>query len=340
MVGCRHNAKNTLEKNYLYFAEKRGAAIRPEAEVTSIHLLESTAGDGARYEVRYSHPAAWFTRSERRVRARNVVLSAGVLGTLKLLFHCRDVSRSLPALSPRLGDRVRTNGQGLMGVISRNHETNYSKGIAITSIFEPDELTRVEPVRYPEGSSLMRLIGAPLIEAGDSVFLRVVRSIGQIVSHPVDFLRIHILPAWARRTTILLVMQKADTHMRLRLARSPFAFFRRALVAERNTEHAVPAHIDIGHWITRQFATRIDGIPAGSVAENLFNMPTTAHVLGGCPMGENDAEGVVDVGCQVHNYAGLYVVDGSVVPANPGVNPSLTITALAEYAMSRIPRKG
>jgi cholesterol oxidase len=216
---------------------------------------------------------------------------------------------------------------------------NYSEGIAITSIFHADDATHVEPVRYPNGSSLMRYMGAPLIEAGNNLFIRLLKIIWEILTHPIDFLNSHVLPGWARRSTILLVMQTTDNHMRLRLGRSLFTFFQRGLVAEPDDETAVPAQIDIGHDVARAFARKSGGIPAGSVTESLLNLPTTAHILGGCPIGRDAQEGVVGLDCQIHNYPGLYVVDGSIVPANPGVNPSLTITALAEYAMSLVPEK-
>ncbi len=335
MVGCRHNAKNTLVKNYLYFAEKWGAEVRAEAEVEDIRPLPEGQPDGARYEIVYRRSTAWQRGPERRVRARNVIAAAGVLGTLGLLLSCRDVTRSLPRLSPRLGDMVRTNSEALLGGISRG-QTDFSQGVAITSIFAPDDVTRIEPVRYPNGSSLMRYMGAPLIEAGSSVLVRLLKIVKEIALHPVDFLNSHFLPGWARRSTILLVMQTADNHMRLRLGRSLFTLFRRGLVSQPDAE-AVPAQIDIGHEVARAFAQKTNGAPAGSVTESLLNLPTTAHILGGCPMGRDAQEGVVGLDCQVFNYPGLYVVDGSIVPANPGVNPSLTITALAEYAMSRIP---
>jgi cholesterol oxidase len=165
------------------------------------------------------------------------------------------------------------------------------------------------------------------------------KTLGIILSHPVDFLRTHVLPGWAQRSTILLVMQTEDNYVRMRLGRSLSTLFRKRLVSTPDLEHSLPSKIDAGHHVTRRFAEKINGIPAGSVNEGLLNIPITAHILGGCPMGRDDQEGVVGLDCQVHNYPGLYVVDGSIMPGNPGVNPSLTIAALAEYAMSHIPPK-
>ncbi|NTW03389.1 MAG: GMC family oxidoreductase [Oscillochloris sp.] len=338
MVGCRHNAKNTLTKNYLYLAEKQGAEVRPDAEVRDIRPVSPGSADGARYEVHYRRPTAWRPEPPRRVRARNVIISGGTVGTLRLLFRCRDITRSLPRISQRLGDIVRTNSESLLGVISRGRQTNYSEGIAITSIFYADPVTTVEPVRYPEGSDLIRFLGGPLIESG-SLSYRLLRSISDIFTHPRDFLRTHVVPGWARRTTIMLVMQTEDNQISMRLGRSPLTFWRRNVVSQADPAHPIPSKIPIGHVVTQRFAEKTNGIPSASVNESLLNIPMTAHILGGCPFSTSAAEGVVDLDCQVHGYPGLYVVDGAIVPANPGVNPSLTITALAEYAMSRVRAK-
>jgi len=339
MVGCRENAKNTLVKNYLYFAEKWGAEVWAECEARDVRPLPGNPTDGARYEVVYSSSTAWLARPEKSVRARNVVFAGGSLGTLSLLFRCREVTGSLPRVSPRLGDMVRTNSESLLGATSRGWETDYSEGIAITSIFHADPVTAIEPVRYPAGSSLMRLLSAPLIASGRSILIRILKTLGIIVAHPLDFLRAHVLPGWAQRTTILLVMQTEDNYIHLRLGRSLLTLFRCKLVSTPDPEYSLPSRIDAGHQVARRFAGKTNGIPAGSLNEGLLNTPLTAHILGGCPMGLDADEGVVGLDCQLHYYPGLYVVDGSIMPANPGVNPSLTITALAEYAMSQIPAK-
>jgi cholesterol oxidase len=339
MVGCRYNAKNTLVKNYLFLAEKWGAEIIAECEVRDVRPLPADQADGARYELVYHSSTALLSKPERRVRARNVVFSAGALGTQRLLFRCRDITCSLHKISSRLGELVRTNSEALLGASSRNLETDYSKGIAITSIFQADPVTNIEPVRYPAGSSLMRFLAGPLVESGGTFWIRFFKTVAQIFIHPVDFLKTHVLPGWAQRTTILLIMQTEDNRIRMRLGRSIFTLFRRNLVSSPDVESTIPSKIDIGHEVTRNFARKIDGIPAGSINEGLFNISMTAHILGGCPIGVDDSQGVVDVDFKVHNYPGLFVVDGSIMPANPGVNPSLTITALAEYAMSKIPAK-
>jgi cholesterol oxidase len=335
MVGCRHNAKNTLPKNYLYFAERAGAEVRAECEVRDIRPLDGAEPDGARYTVSYRSSTSLVRRRPRVVRARNVIVAAGTLGTLRLLFRCRDETRSLPALSARLGDAVRTNSEAILGSVARGRETDYSSGIAITSYLQADAITTIEPVRYPAGSSSMRFLGGPLVE-GRTVAGRVAKAIVHLVTHPADFLRTHVRPGWAQRSTILLVMQTVDNRVRMRLGRAWTTAFRRNLVSSADATSEARASYEVGRRVAAAFARRTNGVLTGSVNEGLFGTPLTAHILGGCPMGRDASDGVVDTDCAVHGYPGLYVVDGSIVPANPGVNPSLTIAALAEYAMSRL----
>ena len=338
MVGCRYNAKNTLVKNYLYLAEKWGAEVEAEAEVRDIVPLPAGQPDGARYEVVYRSASALLFKGERRIRTRNVIAAAGALGTLRLLFRCRDVTGSLSNISQRLGDLVRTNNESLLGVIARDDRADYSQGIAITSIVHADPITTIEPVRYSAGSSMMRLLTGPIIDGGNGLS-RLVRSVWEIISRPADFARTHFRARWAQRTTIILAMQTDDTKLRFRFGRSFFTLFRRGLVSHPDPESGHPSAIEISRKVTRRFAEKIGGIPAGSINESLLGIPMTAHILGGCPFGQSATDGVVGLDCQVHNYPGLYAIDGSIVPANPGVNPSLTITALAEYAMNRVADK-
>ena len=352
MVGCRYNAKNTLPKNYLYFAEKRGAKVVAEAEVIDIRPWTVDGGqraaddgrstvDGPRsgYEVTYQSSTRFFKGTPQRVQARRVILSGGVMGTIKLLLTLRDEKKSLPRLSPRLGDMVRTNSEALLGSVARKSDINYSEGVSISSIYNHDDITRVEPVRYPDGSSLMRFLAAPLIDTDVSVPVRILKFLGWALAHPLDFLKALVLPGWAHNVTILLVMQHADNRMRFRMGRSPFTLFRRGMVAEEEPGYVIHAQVKGSHELTREFARRINGVALGSIGENLLGLPTTAHILGGAPIGRDVSEGVVNENFEVHNYPGLYIIDGSIMPANPGVNPSLTITALAEYAMSKIEKK-
>ncbi|MFN3309821.1 MAG: GMC family oxidoreductase, partial [Anaerolineales bacterium] len=291
----------------------------------------------ARYALRVKSSTR-FWKPAWQVLCSSVVVSAGTIGTLKLLLHCREREESLPKLSPRLGENVRTNSESLLGAVGRSKSIDYSQGIAITSIFQADAVTAVEPVRYPAGSSLMRFLSAPLVGGQKPLFFRLLETIFLLLAHPIETLRSYVLPGWARRTTILLVMQTEDSRLRMKLGRHVFTAFRKGLVSDSAGEN-VQGVSPIGEWVTRRFAEKTNAAPAGAINESLLNTPMTAHLLGGVPFGRNREEGVIGLDCQVHGYPGIYVVDGSIVPANPGVNPSLTITALAEYAMAQIPPK-
>lgn len=330
MVGCRHGAKNTLDKNYLYFAEKRGATIFPEKRVT--RLVPIPRG----YEVHVERSTAWFFKERRVLRARRVVLSAGVLGTVRLLLGCRDVHHTLPALSPRLGEQVRTNSEALVGLTARRHDRDLSRGIAIGSGYWPDDVTHVEPVRYPAGSSFMRTLAAPMADEG-GVLLRPLKMALAAIAHPVDTLRLLVNRRWAQTTVILLVMQTLDNRMSLTLRRGVLSLFRKQMTTVPDPEHTVPSFIPAGHRVARAMAERMDAIPQSAVNEVVLQIPTTAHILGGCGIGATPEQGVIDSAHQVFGYPGLYVCDGSAIPANLGVNPSLTITAMTERAMSLVP---
>jgi cholesterol oxidase len=339
MVGCRYNAKNTLVKNYLYFAEKWGGRIQSEATVRNVLPLAPDQADGARYEVVYHRTTAWIIKPEQRVRGRNVIFSGGTLGTLGLLFRCKEVTHTLPHISNHLGSLVRSNSEALLGMMSPDKQTDYSKGVAITSIFQADSKTAVEPVRYSAGSSLLRWLSSPQIKPQKRFIKRFFSLLLKLIVHPMVFLRAYLLPGWAEYTTILLAMQTEDNRLHMRLGRSWMRLFQYSLVSQSADENPVPTRIEMGYQVANEFAKRIHGDAAGTFVEVLFDIPITAHILGGVAFGRNDQEGVIGLDCQIHNYPGLYVVDGSIMPANPGVNPSLTITALAEYAMNKIPPK-
>ncbi|HEX9092230.1 MAG TPA: GMC oxidoreductase, partial [Anaerolineales bacterium] len=323
---------------YLFFAEKLGVRILPEVTVRDIRPLIKERLDGARYEVAYRRTTAWISHTLQTVQARNVIVAAGALGTLELLFHCREITHSLPRLSNRLGDNVRTNSENLQGAVSRERDTDYSKGIAITSIFRIGGVTNIEPVRFSDGSSLIRNITAPLVD-GENTPVRILKTLLEIIRHPIDFLYARFFSRWARHTTILLMMQPVEELLRVRLSRNLFTLFRKGVMFQTKGGVQLPKSPAISNDITREFARKMNGIPQATFMDSFFNFPITAHFIGGVPLGRDENEGVVDVSFQVHNYPGLYVVDGSIMPGNPGVNPSLTITALAEYAMSKIPAK-
>jgi cholesterol oxidase len=339
MVGCRHNAKNTLDKNYLYLAERNGAEVRPESNVVDIRPAKRYHVDGARYEIEYEHTTDWLFKRKYTIRARNVVVSAGALGTMNLLLKCRDDNKSLRNLSAEIGNRVRTNSEALMGSTARNGDVDYSQGVAITSHFWVDDETSIEPVRYPRGSSFNRNLSVPVVDETGSMLQQVGRMVRYAFKNPYDFLKVRILPDWARDSTILLIMQTVDNRLKMRRGRSIFTGFRRGLVSEEDNLKPVHGVLDVGRKLADTFSQKINGIPGSTVNEALFGVSMTAHVLGGCCMGSDETNGVVDINHEVFNYPGLYVCDASVIPANLGVNPSLTITAMTERAMSRIPSK-
>ena len=323
MIGCPTGAKNTLDLNYLYFAEKLGAAILPETEVTGVRPLP----DG-RYEISacLSHG---IIRDHKTFRSKNVVFSGGVIGTVDLLFKCKQAGL-LPHLSNRLGDLTRTNSEAILGVDSRDRTRDWNDHVAITSGIYPDPNTHIEVVRYNKGSDLLYAIATVLTDGGGKV-PRALRFVGNNLRHPFQFLRALWIPGQSARTTIILVMQSSENY--LRLHRNHLG-----LVSELPPEgKRIPSYIPIANQVTRRMAEKMNGYPKGSWFEVLLDAPTTAHILGGCVLGENPADGVVDSQGRVFGYPGLYIADGSVVPVNLNANPALTITALAEYFMDKIP---
>jgi cholesterol oxidase len=323
MVGCRFGAKNTLDQNYLYFAEKWGTLVVPETQATHIRPVASGG-----YEVDTRSTTAVFGGAGRTFKTRRVIVAAGVLGTVELLLRNRDVYRTLPAISPRLGDFVRTNGESLLGATSFEAHRELSRGIAIGAAFHPNSLTKIESVRYPSGSGVMRLLGVPLTPDG-GVVGRPLKMLARIVRRLPRMLKLWRVRDWARSTVILLVMQSVDEHLRLRLGRS---LLRRALFGLEGTptERPVPSYLPVAQQAAEILGEEIAGEPQNVISEVLLRTPATAHILGGCCIGGSPDTGVIDERHQVFGYEGLYVCDGSVVPGNLAVNPSLTICALAE----------
>jgi cholesterol oxidase len=338
MVGCRHDAKNTLDKNYLYLAERGGAEVRAEANVLDIRPLYGPQPDNARYILQYEKITDWAWKRQSTVRARNVVVSAGVLGTVNLLLKCRNETGSLPLLSAQLGKMVRSNSEALMGVTAREQNVDYSQGVAITSHFWIDDVTSVEPVRYAPGQSFMRNLTWPLVQFEGGFGPRVFRSFVNGLRRPSDFFTVRVRPDWARRNTIFLIMQTVENRMALKRGRSIWTLFTKNLVSERDQSLPIPPVVEAGSGVVHRFAEKVNGV-AWAGMNDLLDIPNTAHILGGCGIAADETGGVIDINHQAFNYPGLYVADGSVIPANLGVNPSLTITAMTERAMSRIPAK-
>jgi cholesterol oxidase len=346
MVGCRHGAKNSLDKNYLYFAEKRGAQVFAETRVVDLRPLgpdgpgaASRPSEAARhngehgYALTVERSTAWFARGRRTLTARQVVLAASALGTMDLLMRARERG-SLPALSDRLGCDVRTNAESIVGVRFPGGRYDLSKGIAIGSGIHIDADTHIEATRYSRGSDAIGLI-ATLLVTGRG-WRRILAWIASAFRHPVRFARAAWPFGFARQTLIFLVMQTIDAKLRMRLRRRWFWPFTRLLCTEGER---IPTNIPQANAFVLRAARELGGIPITSSSEILFDLPMTAHCIGGCVMGEDASHGVIDAQHRVFGYQGLYVIDGSAVGANLGVNPSLTITALAERAMSFIPAK-
>jgi cholesterol oxidase len=333
MVGCPHGAKNTLVKNYLYLAEQAGARVLPERMALDIRPVGAADGSDG-YEVQSVRSGAWVHKQRTVHRARAVVVAAGALGTNKLLQRCR-LNGSLPAISPRLGELVRTNSESILAVtVPEDYPDDLQRRVAITSSIYPDADTHIETVTYGEHGNSMNVFYTLLV--GDGTRLtRPLKLLGQILAHPKRFLEVTFPRHWSRRSITLLVMQTLDNAMALRARRGPFGSV--WLQTEQDRERPNPTFIPIANRAAEWFARRTGGVPQSLVFEALFNVPTTAHILGGAVIAGDASRGVVDAHQRVFGYQNLLVCDGSVVPANPGVNPSLTITALAEHAMSHVP---
>ncbi len=332
MVGCPVGAKNTLVKNYLWLAEHGGCRIIAEREVVDVRPLNGTDGaDG--YEVTTERTGAWLRKDRRTTTARNVVLAAGPLGTNKLLQRCRH-NGSLPKVSGRLGELVRTNSEAILAVTAPDDSIDYTKRVAISGSIYPDESTHIETVSYGHAGDSMSLLHTLLIGDGTKI-TRPLKLFAAMLRHPVRALKLCDPRAWSRRTIILLVMQTLDNAIALRPRPGRRGGMR--LQTEQDPDKPNPTFIPIANDAAEWMAEQIGGVPQSSLMEALAAIPTTAHVLGGAVIARSPEEGVVDARHRVFGYENLLVCDGSVVPANVGVNPSLTITALAERAMSFVP---
>jgi cholesterol oxidase len=336
MVGCPHGAKNTLVKNYLYFAERSGAQVMPERTVIDIRPLGSADGSDG-YEVESVRSGAWLRKDRRVHRARGVVLSAGPLGTNKLLQRCR-LTGSLPQISARLGELVRTNSESILTVtVPEDYPDELIERVAISSSIYPDPHTHIETVTYGDAGDSMHRLYTLLVGDGTRV-TRPLKLLAQVMRHPRRLAKVMFPKRWSRRTIIILVMQTLDNAIALRPRKGPFGSF--WLQTEQDPERPNPTFIPIANSTAEWFARRTGGIAQSSLMEALFNIPTTAHILGGAVIAPDAGQGVVDARQRVFGYENLLVCDGSAIPANVGVNPSLTITALAEHAMSHVPASG
>ncbi|MBL1078186.1 GMC family oxidoreductase [Nocardia sp. 2] len=328
MTGCRHNAKNTLVKNYLYLAEKAGAAVHPLTTVTDVRPL-----GGGGFAVETVRTGRWVRRQRREFTAEQVIFAAASLGTQKLLHRLRDKG-SLPGLSPRLGYLSRTNSEELLAVRSRVKGSDYTRGVAITSSIHPDHDTHIEPVRYGKGSNAMSPMTTMMV-GGDGPRWR--GWLREMVRNRRDVLRVHTPARWSEQSVGLLVMQSVDNSITTYTKRG---FFGRTMTTRQGEGQPNPDWIPAGHAVAERIAEKIDGVPTAATSSSIFNIPMTGHFIGGCVIGDSPETGVVDPYHRLYGHPGLHIIDGSTISANLGVNPSLTITAQAERAISLWPNRG
>ena len=328
MTGCRHNAKNTLPKNYLGLAERAGAQVFP---LTTVERLEQRNGG---WRVRTRRTGIWFGRT-RTFTADHVIVAAGAFNTQKLLHRMKD-DGVLPELSPMLGELSRTNSEALVGaVFPKGVDSDYTLGTAITSSFHVNDRTHIQPCRYGHGSNAMAMLQTFLTNGKTPKESRK-QWLRKAISQPRVFLQLLDIRKWSQRTIIALVMQSLDSSIHVRGKRGRFGW---RLTSTNDVVRPNPTYIPEAHLVANTIAEQQGGVPAGTVAD-LFGAPFTAHFVGGCVIGDSPRAGVIDPYHRVWNYPSMSILDGSTVTANLGVNPSLTITAQAERAMSMWPNKG
>jgi cholesterol oxidase len=333
MTGCRHNAKNTLVKNYLYLAEQAGAVVHPLTTVTNVR---PRAGGGYEITARWTKAKLSRRSAVKTFTADQVIFAAAAIGTQKLLHQLKD-DGDLPELSDRLGLLTRTNSEAILGAIAPNMDVDYSQGVAITSSFHPDEHTHIEPVRYGKGSNAMSFMQTVLTD-GDGPGPRWQTWLKELWKEKANVTKLYDVKHWSERTVIALVMQTLDNSITTFRKKGPFGIS--YLTSKQGHGAPNPAWIPVANEAVRRMAEVMgNGTAGGSIGEP-FNVPLTAHFIGGCTIGDSPDTGVVDPYQRVYNYPGLHIADGSTISANLGVNPSLTITAQAERAMAFWPNKG
>jgi cholesterol oxidase len=328
MVGCRENAKNTLDRNYLWFAEKLGTVVLPETKAEKITF------DGSKYTVETFSITSFLSKRKKVFTAKGIVVAAGALGTLELLLKQKYKYCTLSGLSDKLGTDLRTNAETLCAVSGGSEKLN--NGLAITSVFSPDPLTHAEIVKYPDKSNAMKWFFGLSVGGAENSVKRTLKLFARSLSHPWLFLKTVFNLKWSTGTVIFLVMQTTNNAMKMIWKGNIFGG---RMKLDNSGNEKVPAFIPIGQEVMERYARKAMGVPQNILLEVFFDRPTTAHILGGCPMSEDAAGGVVGDDLKVHGYPGFYITGGSVVQGNIGVNPSYTITAMAEYCMNRISQK-
>jgi cholesterol oxidase len=328
MVGCRENAKNTLDRNYLWFAEKMGMEILAETKAEKIMWKDNL------YHIETKNITSFLKSGKKVFKTKGIVVAAGALGTLELLLKQKYKYATLPSLSDKIGFELRTNAETLCAVSGGSEKLN--NGLAITSVFSPDRLTHVEIVKYPDNSNAMKWFFGLSVPGADSSAGRSWKLFLKTLAHPRLFLKTVFNFKWSTRTVIFLIMQTTDNAMKMVWKKGLFGG---KMKIDNSGNKKVPAFIPVGQEVMERYAGKVAGIPQNILFEVFFNRPTSAHILGGCPMSDSIETGVVDKNLKVHGYPDFYITDGSVIQGNIGVNPSLTITAMAEYCMSRIPER-
>ncbi|MCW2752739.1 MAG: choD [Marmoricola sp.] len=334
MTGCRHNSKNTLVKNYLYLAEQAGARVMPLSTVTRI---KPRTDGGYDVTLKYTKAKRATARSTRTLTAQQVIVAAASLGTQRLLHKMKD-ERHLPGLSDRLGYLSRTNSESILGAIAPSTSTtDYSRGVAITSSFHPDEHTHIEPVRYGKGSNFMSMMQTVLTD-GEGPEPRWKKWAKEMWTQRSNIRELYDFKHWSERTVIALVMQTVDNSITTFTKKIPGTNIS-YMTSKQGHGTPNPTWIPVGNDAVTKMAEIVGGTAGGSIGEP-FNRPLTAHFIGGCTIGDSPESGVIDGYQRVYGHPGLHIADGSAISANLGVNPSLTITAQAERAMSFWPNKG
>tara|TARA_R110000787_G_scaffold22308_2_gene64917 strand:- start:4461 stop:6032 length:1572 start_codon:yes stop_codon:yes gene_type:complete len=328
MTGCRNNSKNTLDKNYLHLAQKYGAEILAEHEVYDVSPIIAEDGTNE-YEIAIKTSTKLFTK-RKNVKSKGVIFSGGVLGTIKLLLKLK--ISSLPNISDRLGQDIRTNNETLVSVSSLEKDKNYSKGVAIGSILDTDENSHLEVVRYSEGSNAWRFLHLPYV-TGSTIFSRLAMVLVSFIKSPINYFKIYFVNSWAKKTVVLLFMQTLDSTLRFK--RNIFGLMTSTVSTGKKPTPFIKESVKL----IKEYSKAVNGVSTSFALETLAGIPSTAHILGGAVMGENPSEGVIDKNNKVFGYENLFIIDGSMISANPGVNPSLSITAIAERAMDQIPAK-
>jgi cholesterol oxidase len=331
MTGCRHGAKNTLVKNYLYLAEQAGAKVWDLTTVS--HIQKHTDGG---FELTLKRTSISGIARPKTIRVPQVIVAAGALGSAKLLQKSRDRG-GLNGISEKLGELSRTNSESLLGVVARKQNHDFTKGAAITSSVFPNAHTHIEPVRYGKGSGFMGLLESVMASGPNGEAPNFGRLLKVTFKNLLRLPNFYNLRTWPERTLILLVMQSRDNSLTTYLKRSKI--FSKKLTSKQGYGEVNPSWVPEGHAFAQDIANEIDGTP-GAVIGEPFGIPMTAHFLGGAVIGVDEKEGVVDPYLRVFGVPGLHIWDGSTLSANPGVNPSLSITAQAEWAAAHWPNKG